>query len=63
MEYAYELKTKPNLSKRMLAGLINYTLSVRVIEFMGKWIPGILNGEKVIVFFTLPIKFTLRNKK
>ncbi len=30
---------------------------------MEKWIPGLLNGEKVSVSFNLPIKFSLKENK
>ncbi|MBQ21433.1 MAG: hypothetical protein CMD31_11810 [Flavobacteriales bacterium] len=37
--------------------------SIRVIKLMEKWIPGLLNGEKVSVSFNLPIKFSLKENK
>ena len=35
--------------------------AIRVIEQMPKWIPGVQNGKKVSVYFTLPIKFSLKS--
>lgn len=35
--------------------------AARVIAQMPKWKPGIQNGNAVPVYFTLPVKFTLRN--
>lgn len=31
--------------------------AVRIVELMPRWIPGIQNGKKVPVYFTLPISF------
>lgn len=33
--------------------------AVRVVESMPKWIPGKLNGERVDVYYTLPVRFKL----
>lgn len=33
--------------------------SIRVIRSMPKWSPGVLKGEKVPVYFTMPIMFKL----
>ena len=38
--------------------LILERVAVRLVESMPKWIPGKLNGEKVNVRYTLPIKFS-----
>ena len=35
--------------------------AVRVVESMPKWEPGIQNGEKVSVKYTLPVMFRLQN--
>ena len=34
--------------------------ALRVVSNMGKWIPGEKDGEKISVYFTLPIKFRLQ---
>lgn len=33
--------------------------AIKVVSNMGKWIPGELDGEKISMYFTLPIKFKL----
>lgn len=34
--------------------------AIRVVSNMGKWIPGEIDGEKISLYFTLPIKFKLQ---
>lgn len=36
--------------------------AVRVVESMPAWTPGVQNGEKVAVYYTLPITFKLKSK-
>lgn len=36
--------------------------AVRVVKMLGKFSPAKLNGKKIPVYFTLPIRFRIRGK-
>jgi len=49
-----------NLKVAKSVDLFLDTEAMRVVAQMGKWIPGEIDGEKIALFYTLPIKFKLQ---